>query len=341
MGRSVMEIRIVTRTDWPSFNNVAIGICKAIRSTCTCKVQDWRTADPGGNILFIDTVHAESLNFLDKIMSRSNVVFYGTTEGVSLLDGKSLAVAKRATIVAVSKFVKQMLEEIGVPVAGVLHHAIDMKDRKVDSNSYKEWKTRTKRQAAILTVSANHPRKGLNLLLEAYGIVEQKVRDSFLIIHSQDCGYWDLNMEARRLGIRRFYLTNLFGEMKQQELNALYKICKVYVQPSFTEGFGLPILEAFRFGKPVIAVNAPPFNEIIKHRENGILIPPADVRWYNFENKVNFKMHSYKAEDLADAIVECMLDQDLYTKMRTEIFKERNNWDAQRLYPRLLDYFRR
>jgi glycosyltransferase involved in cell wall biosynthesis len=316
-----MEIKIVTRTDWPSFNNVAITIRKAIRSTCVCRIQDWKAVDPGGNILFIDTVHAEALDFLGRIMQKSNVVFYGTTEGVSLLDDRTLAVAKRATIVAVSNFVKQMLEEIGVPVAGVLHHAIDMEDREVDAGSYRNWRTRTKGHAVILTVSANHPRKGLDKLLKAYKTVEQEAEDSFLIVHSQHCGHWNLE-EAKKLGLRRFHITNMFGEMGQGELNALYKMCRVYVQPSFSEGFGLPILEAFRFIKPVIAVDAPPFNEIIKQRKSGILIPSKGIRWYRFEDKVDFKMHGYEAIDLANAIVECLSDKTLYTKIRSEIKRE-------------------
>jgi len=35
------------------------------------------------------------------------------------------------------------------------------------------------------------------------------------------------------------------------------------------------------------------------------------------------------------------LNKALYTRMQTEIFRERYNWDAQKLYPKLLDYFKR
>jgi glycosyltransferase involved in cell wall biosynthesis len=336
-----MEIKIVTRTDWPSFNNVAITICKAIRPTCVCTVQDWKVADPGGNMLFVDTVHNEALDFLNRIMQKSNAVFYGTTEGLSLLDNHALSVAKRATIVAVSNFVKKMLEEIGVPVVGVLHHAIDMEDREVDAGSYKKWKTMTKGNTVILAVSANHPRKGLNMLFKAYKKVEQQVKDCFLIVHSQSNGYWNLEREAKKLGLRRFHITNLFGKMGQGEINALYKMCRVYVQPSFSEGFGLPILEAFRFNKPVIAVDAQPFNEIIRQRKSGILIPSTGIRWYRFENKVDFKMHDYEANDLSNAIIECLSDKTLYTRMLSEIRRERYRWDARAVYPKLLDYFRR
>jgi len=334
-----MRIKIVTRMDWPAFRNIATTIRKAVRTQSTCTIHDWKRAKPGGNILFIDTVQAQTLKFLSELLPESNLVFYGTTEGRSLIDEGSLAIAKRLRIVAVSNFVRQMLEEIGLPVAGVLHHAIDMSDRKVDAKFYRKWRTKLRNRKVILTVSANHSRKGLDKLLKAYEAVEEKIQNAFLIVHSEPRGYYDLEKEAEDLKIEGLWLTNLFGRMPQRELNALYHLCVVYVQPSFSEGFGLPILEAFRFNKPVIAVNAPPFNEVIRQRENGILIPSDGIRWLNFENIIDFKMHTYQADDLAQAIIQSLSDQKLLARMRSNIRQEKWNWDARKLYPEILDYF--
>ena len=334
-----MKVKIVTRMDWPSFRNIATTIRKAVRTQYTCTIHDWKRVKPGGNILYIGTVQAEAVKFLGMLLPESNVVFYGTTEGHSLIDDGTLAIAKRIRIVAVSNFVRQMLEEVGVPVAGVLHHAIDMSDRKVDIKFYRKWKTKLRNRKVILTVSANHSRKGLDKLLQAYKAVEEKIQNAFLIVHSEPRGYYNLEKEARKLKIKRLWLTNLFGRMTQPELNALYNLCVVYVQPSFSEGFGLPILEAFRFNKPAIAVNAPPFNEVIRQRDNGILIPSDGIRWLNFENIIDFKMHTYRADDLAKAIIQALSDQKLLARMRSNIRREKWNWDARKLYPELLNYF--
>jgi len=334
-----MKVKIVTRMDWPSFRNIATTIRKAVRTQYTCTIHDWKRVKPGGNILYIGTVQAEAVKFLGMLLPESNVVFYGTTEGHSLIDDGTLAIAKRIRIVAVSNFVRQMLEEVGVPVAGVLHHAIDMSDRKGDIKFYRKWKTKLRNRKVILTVSANHSRKGLDKLLQAYKAVEEKIQNAFLIVHSEPRGYYNLEKEARKLKIKRLWLTNLFGRMTQPELNALYNLCVVYVQPSFSEGFGLPILEAFRFNKPAIAVNAPPFNEVIRQRDNGILIPSDGIRWLNFENIIDFKMHTYRADDLAKAIIQALSDQKLLARMRSNIRREKWNWDARKLYPELLNYF--
>lgn len=45
----------------------------------------------------------------------------------------------------------------------------------------------------------------------------------------------------------------LLGPVSQEEKIWLYKNCEAFIFPSLFEGFGLPIIEALQFGKPVIA----------------------------------------------------------------------------------------
>jgi glycosyltransferase involved in cell wall biosynthesis len=334
-----VRVKIVTKMDWPSFRNVAMQVRKALSSYCSCTIYDRTNVEPGGNILFIGTVFHQTLNFLNKFLGQSDIVFYGTTEGHSFVDEASLEVAKQIKIVAVSNFVKQMLEEIGIPVAGVVHHGLDMDDRRVDTQFYKVLKKKLRNKKIIFTASANHSRKGLDNLLYGYHLVEQEIKNTYLILHSEPTGYYNISKMAEDLKFKHLWLTNLFGKLSPSQLNAFYKLCSVYVQPSYSEGFGLPILEAFRFNKPVIAVDAPPFNEVIEHGKSGILVPLSKITWSNFANLVLFKMHMYRAEDLAQAILELMTNQQQITKMQENIQKEKHNWSVKKLYPELLNYF--
>jgi len=334
-----VRIRIITKLDWPSFRNVAMLVCKALKTHSNCTIHDWTRAKPGGNILFIGTIFHQTLNFLGRFVRQSNIVFYGTTEGHSFVDETSLEIARQIKMVAVSHFVKQMLEESGVPVAGVVHHGLDVKDQRVNIPFYKTLKKRLKDKNIILTVAANDPRKGLDKLLGAYRFIENEIQNSFLILHSKPKGYYNLTKTAEGFKIKRLWLTNLYGKLHPTKLNALYNICNIYVQPSYSEGFGLPILEAFKFNKPTVAVQAPPFNEIIKHNKNGILVPSSGFAWYNYKDMVLFKMHRYEAEDMASAIVDLLSNQGLITKMQTNIQNEKCHWDIHRLYPKLLSYF--
>jgi glycosyltransferase involved in cell wall biosynthesis len=334
-----VRVKIVTKMDWPSFLNVAIQVRKALSNHCNCTIYDRTNAKPGGNILFIGTVFHQTLNFLNRFLEQSNIVFYGTTEGHSFVDEASLKVAKQIKIVAVSNFVKQMLEEIGVPVAGVVHHGLDMDDRRVDTQFYRVLKKKLKNKKIIFTASANHSRKGLDNLLCGYHLVEQEIKNTYLILHSDPTGYYNMSKISKDLKLKHLWLTNLFGKLSPSQLNAFYNLCIVYVQPSYSEGFGLPILEAFRFNKPVIAVDAPPFNEVIEHRKSGILVPLSKITWSNFANLVLFKMHMYRAEDLAHAIMGLVTNQQLVVKMQENIQKEKHNWSVKKLYPDLLNYF--
>lgn len=57
-------------------------------------------------------------------------------------------------------------------------------------------------------------------------------------------------------------VVQLFNISQEQKI-ALYKNAQALVQPSLSEGFGLPLIEAQYFGCPVIASNIPVFDEIL------------------------------------------------------------------------------
>jgi len=54
-----------------------------------------------------------------------------------------------------------------------------------------------------------------------------------------------------------------------------YNAVDVLVHPSFVEAFGLVFIEAMACGKPVLAFDIPPMNEIINNGISGLLIKPS------------------------------------------------------------------
>lgn len=52
------------------------------------------------------------------------------------------------------------------------------------------------------------------------------------------------------------------GSLEKEELVAFYNLTTLYIQPSFYEGFGLPILEAFSCGAPVLCSNGGSLPEV-------------------------------------------------------------------------------
>lgn len=68
---------------------------------------------------------------------------------------------------------------------------------------------------------------------------------------------------------------HLSGFIDEKDLVNIYNSAKVYVQPSFAEGFGLPVLEAMACGCPVVSSSASSLPEIVS--DAGILTDPDDT----------------------------------------------------------------
>ncbi|MBI2196452.1 glycosyltransferase family 4 protein [Candidatus Daviesbacteria bacterium] len=68
------------------------------------------------------------------------------------------------------------------------------------------------------------------------------------------------------------------GQIEDGELVAFYNLATLYVQPSIYEGFGLPILQAFASGTPVIASNKGSLPEI--GGQAAVYFDPVDIRQF-------------------------------------------------------------
>jgi rhamnosyl/mannosyltransferase len=83
-------------------------------------------------------------------------------------------------------------------------------------------------------------------------------------------------IEALRLGDR----IGLPGFQPETDLNALLASCDVLCLPSLerTEAFGLVLLEAMRFGKPVVVSDIPGSGAgwVTREAGHGLLVPPGD-----------------------------------------------------------------
>ncbi len=65
---------------------------------------------------------------------------------------------------------------------------------------------------------------------------------------------------------------HLLGFVPTADLAALYNLATMYCQPSFDEGFGLPVVEAMASGCPVIASRRGSLPEVVK--DAGLLVEP-------------------------------------------------------------------
>ena len=68
----------------------------------------------------------------------------------------------------------------------------------------------------------------------------------------------------------------ILGYVPTEDLAAIYNLAMVYCQPSFYEGFGLPILEAMACGCPAAAANTASLPEVCG--EAALMVNPEEIR---------------------------------------------------------------
>lgn len=151
-----------------------------------------------------------------------------------------------------SNFVKKVMMANGVclPIEVVgtgVDHLLDVEPVPVDLT--------TSRAFRFLHVSSCFPRKGVDLLVEAFCRAFTSKDDVCLIIKTFDNPH--NNVEFVISDAKRRYPNSPPIEVINQELSEaqmvwLYKHCHCLVAPSRGEGFGMPIAEAMLFGLPVI-----------------------------------------------------------------------------------------
>lgn len=132
-------------------------------------------------------------------------------------------------------------------------------------------------QPFILYTGGADERKNLPRLIEAYAQLASEVRERHQLVFAgkmHESVVEQLNQLAICNGLKTGELI-FTGYISDQQLVKFYNFCKLYVFPSWHEGFGLPALEAMACGAPVIGANTSSLPEVIGLDE--ALFDPFDV----------------------------------------------------------------
>ena len=138
--------------------------------------------------------------------------------------------------------------------------------------------------------------KNLSLLLEAFRLAMDRIpEDRKLVISGSSGRLSAANREVmdsiNAKGVRVVFT----GYVSNACVARLYREADAFIFPSLSEGFGLPVLEAFHFGAPLLASNATSLPEVAG--DAALYFDPNDVR------------------DMAEAIVRFYVDPGLATDL--------------------------
>ena len=112
----------------------------------------------------------------------------------------------------------------------------------------------------ILTVGSLDPRRGLTSLIHGLGTAGAPDLP-LLVLGSDSWGELSLAVVADEAGLPEDRVRAL-GYLSDEDLAVVLDRATVFVYPSLQEGFGLPLIEAFSFGTPVVHSDDPALMEV-------------------------------------------------------------------------------
>lgn len=160
----------------------------------------------------------------------------------------------------------------------------------------------------VFFVGRLESKKNLSNLIEAFKIFsENKPNFKLVLAGKRGVGFDEIFKTVKKSGLAEKII--MPGYIEEIEKAYLYENCALFAFPSLYEGFGLPLLEAFSYGKPVLTSHVSCLPEIAK--EAACYVDPFDP------------------QDIARGL-EKIIDDESYAKKLAEAGKERLkhfSWD--------------
>ncbi|MGI6775663.1 glycosyltransferase family 4 protein [Acetomicrobium sp.] len=202
-------------------------------------------------------------------------------------------------IITVSEFSKkQIVEILGVPpeIVTVTYNA--MKERPYHLVEFEELKSKYNiRQPYIFGLSSPSPHKNIANLVWGFAHLKQRGANDLKLVLAGHLpkGSNDLTKALDDVNIRVREDIIFVGYVPDSVLPSLYSYADAFVFPSLYEGFGIPILEAFSCGTPVVCSKMAAIPEVA-----------GDASIY-------FDPHNI--EEMADAILKVLIDGSLRNEL--------------------------
>lgn len=127
----------------------------------------------------------------------------------------------------------------------------------------------------IISIGRLSPEKGFIDLIDVFKLVNEKHNDWTLHIVGDGAEKEKIKEKIKENNLEEKVI--LHGYLTKKEIEPLLKKSSIYTMTSFTESFGIVLLEAYSFGIPCIAFDsAEGAREIIDNNKNGFLIKNRD-----------------------------------------------------------------
>lgn len=127
----------------------------------------------------------------------------------------------------------------------------------------------------ILYLGTLEPRKNINSIIKAFSQLKSTSFFPYqlIIAGKNGWGYSEIFRLVKKLHLEKDVIFT--GYVSEAEKKYLYKNAKLFIYPSFYEGFGIPPLEAMAYGCPVITSSTSSLPEVVSNA--GIMVNPYNI----------------------------------------------------------------
>ena len=174
---------------------------------------------------------------------------------------------RSVAVIAVSEFTKndlvnkyQLNEKIQKKISVIYEgweHLINSDDNEVVNTELFEFEN------YLFYVGTTRVHKNMKNLLKAFIIAANEINENISLVIVGNESYLDAEDKKSINAINEKYKRVFFtGFVSKKELDYLFTNCRAFIFPSLSEGFGIPVLEAFYFKKPLLCSNSTSLPEI-------------------------------------------------------------------------------
>ncbi|MEY9986001.1 glycosyltransferase involved in cell wall biosynthesis [Bradyrhizobium yuanmingense] len=124
----------------------------------------------------------------------------------------------------------------------------------------------------LLFLSRIHPKKGCDLLIDAFGRIASSAPDLDLVMAGPDQSDWVGHLKQRAAAAGIAHRIHWPGMLEGDQKWGAFRGCEAFVLPSHQENFGIVVAEALACGKPVLITDKVNIWREIKEDGAGLVV---------------------------------------------------------------------
>ena len=159
------------------------------------------------------------------------------------------------------------------------------------------------------------PRKNIARLLDAFEQVQDRIPHHLYLTGARS---WNVNDLMKHLQGSTLPRVHLLGKVAAEDMPALYSLADFSVYVSLFEGLGLPVLEAFRCGSPLLASTQTSIPELA--------------------GQAAYLVNGYETEEISAGLLALAQDGALKEKLRSAGFSRAQEFSWEKTVAKALDW---